>query len=207
MKRFLLSFVVFVCAFPVAQSFAQDEPNAIIIIREDGTKDVIPLGGPPPPVPEPVERRAPNVEVETKPVPEAAVTQPKIAPSIERVAKPASKPKAAPAKPKARKVRKDVLAINPPRKPHRRVMHAGEPITKDKALYIALNEAPPSRDVQVYSVQSEAGPAYSVLFRTEEGAYEVLVDAGSGVILNSGTVQVEQSYVKPGHLPARVVPY
>lgn len=211
MKRFLLSFAVCVLAFPLPV-VAQEEPNAIIIIREDGSKEVIPLGGAAPPVPAPAERRAPSVEVETRSAPDGAASRPKIAPTIERAARPVTKPnsKAAPvqtATPKAKpkNVRKDALALIPPRKPHRQIMPTGEGITKDKALYIALSEAPPSRDVQVYTVQSEQGAAYSVLFKTDEGAYEVLVDAGSGVILSSGAVQVERSYVKPGHLPARSV--
>ena len=205
MKRFLLILMLCVVAAPV---MAQ-EANVITIIREDGSKEVIPLGGPAPAVPEPAaERSAPKVEVETRPAPEAVVEQPKIAPSVKRVAKPVSQPKIQPSvKPKAKRVRQDALAFVPPRKPHRQVMPSGQVITKDKALYIALSEAPPSRDVQVYSVQSERGAAYSVLFKTDEGAYEVLVDAGSGVILNSGAVQVERSYVKPGHLPTRSVPY
>lgn len=213
MKRFLLISAMCVLAVSAVAPVAfSQEANVITIIREDGSKEVIPLE-PAPAVPEPVQR-APRVEVETRPAPQAApkavprAAAPKIAPTIERVAKPSSRPKIKPTvKPQARKVRKDALALIPPRKPHRQVLPAGEVITKDKALYIALNEAPPSRDVQVYSVQGDRGAAYSVLFKTEEGAYEVLVDAGSGVILSSGAVQVEQSYVKPGHLPARPVPY
>ena len=221
MKRFLLSVavcgLVLPCAFP---AFAQ-QANTITIIREDGTKDVIQLGGPPPAVPEPV-KRAPKVEVETKPAPmpapEAvpmpekapeAVAEP-IVPKIERTAPPVSKPKPkkavkAKSKPVAKKRPQDPLALIPPRKPHRQVLPAGQQITKDKALYIALAEAPPSRDVQVYSVQGAQGPAYSVLFKTEDGMYEILVDAASGVILQSGTVKVEQGFVKPGHLPVRTV--
>lgn len=204
MKRFLLTAALCAFVFPV---FAQDA-NVITIIREDGSKEVIPLGGPPPPVPEAVPPRAPRVETRTKPAPRVDTADP-VVPKIERVAPPTSQPKTKMAKPKTKpavkKRPKDVLALVPPRKPHRQLMPAGEPITKDKALYIALAEAPPSRDVQVFPVQSEQGLAYSVLFKTEDGMYEVLVDGASGLIMNSGTVQVERSFVEPGHLPARAV--
>jgi len=208
MKRFLLMFALCVVAVPVMapEAFSQGA-NVITIIRDDGTKDVIELGGPPPPVPERIQR-PPTIEVETGSLPAPHVApepfEPKIPPSVERVAKPESKPKIKPTvKPKAIKKRVDALAFVPPRKPYRRFIPSDEPITKDRALYIALNDAPPSRDVQVYPVQSSRGPAYSVLFKTEEGAYEVLVDAESGLILNSGAVKVEHSYTKPGHLPSR----
>lgn len=226
MKKFILGLSVCVLTFPVVagDAFAQ-QANTITIIREDGSKEVIPLETAPP-VPERVER-APRLEVETKPsvapsaAPKAApesVSEP-VVPRVERVAPPVSqdKPKVVeqqPAKPAkkpapktvaAKRAPLDPLAIIPPRKPHRQVLPAGEVITKEKALYIALAEAPPSRDVQVYSVPTEQGSAYSVLFKTDDGMYEVLVDAASGVILSSGAVQVEHGYVKPGHLPARVV--
>lgn len=209
MKRLLLTAALCAFVFPV---FAQDA-NVITIIREDGTKEVIPLGGSAPPVPRAPVPRTPRVETRTKPsvVPQRVEEAAPVVPKIERVAPPVSQPKTTKtAKPKIKPTvksrSKDELAFSPPRKPHRRaVVPKGEAITKDKALYIALAEAPPSRDVQVFTVQGEQGVAYSVLFKTEDGMYEVLVDGASGVILNSGAVQVERSFVEPGHLPARAV--
>lgn len=221
MKKFLLASAVCVFAFP---AFAQT--NTITVIHEDGSEDVIELGGSAPkPAPssgaqksvifkQPAETA---VELSVEPAAQPAIEQ--VVPTIERIAEPVSKPKPA-AKPKvikkakpqpkkkpkavaAKKVVQDPLAVIPSRKPHRRVLQTGEVITKEKALYIALSEAPPAKDVQVYPRDGAAGLEYSVIFKTEDGGYEVVVDGASGVITSSGKVKSGQAFTKPGHLPAR----
>ena len=218
MKRYLLAsaVVLSVMAVPVT---AQE--NTITIIHEDGSKDVIQLGGNKAPAPAPAPKAPPRVEVETKhapqsvtevaPVPEAVPAQEPAAaepimPKVERIAEPVSKPvpkkeekKAAPAKVAKKAAPRDPLAFVPLRKPHRRVMTQDTVITKEKALYIALGEAPPSRDVQVM----ERDGAYSVIFKTEDGPYEVLIDASNGVVQRSGLIEQTAPVTKPGHLPVR----
>lgn len=223
MKRYLLAsaVVLSVVAVPV---LAQE--NTITIIHEDGSQDVIQLGGKKAPAPAPAPKSAPRVEVETKPapqpvtevapVPEAVPAQEPVAaepimPKVERIAEPVSKPvpkkeekKAAPVKSvqktgPQKAAPRDPLAFVPLRKPHRRVITQDTVITKEKALYIALGEAPPSRDVQVM----ERDGAYSVIFKTEDGPYEVLIDASNGVVQRSGLIEQTAPVTKPGHLPAR----
>lgn len=163
-------------------------------------------------VAEPVVEAAP-VAPKIAPMP-VLESEPKVvkkpAPKVVKKAAPKPQPKKKP-KPKAvaknvakAKVERDVLAIVPPRKPQRRAQPvAGETISKDKALYIALSEAPPAKNVQVYLREGKAGLEYSVVFKTEEGAYEVVVDGATGVITRSGKVSGNADFVRPGHLPAR----
>ncbi len=198
MKNLLLTILCCLYTYPV---FAQS-PDVITIIRDDGSQQVIQIE-PAPAIPEKIQPHKPKIEIKKKS--EVATATP----TIEHTSPPTSKPvvpvQTPTKKPKTVKRRNDTLALIPPRKPHRQIMAGDAPITKQKALYIALADAPPSRDVQVFNVQAEQGSAYSVLFKTESGMYEVLVDGSSGIIIHSGNVKVERSFVEPGHLPSRAV--
>ena len=79
-------------------------------------------------------------------------------------------------------------------------------ITRDQALSIALDAAPPSRDVEIREQVLESGDAvYAVLFKTERGVYEVLVGRVSGEIYSAKMLRASRVPAKPGHLPARGV--
>lgn len=216
MNRILLisALAVSICVFGSA-GFAQG--NSITIVHDDGSKEVIELGGSVPDVaPSPAPKATPRVEVVPRaervapPVSSPAVSpdvvaEPKVAPVVEKESQP--KPQAKPqAKPQesvsSQRLAKEHVQV-PPKKPHRQVISNGEQITKEKALYIALSEAPPARDVQVKAVETAQGNDFSVIFETDDGGYEVLVDGLSGVIKHSGAIENGQSLVQPGHLPVR----
>ena len=234
MKRFFLTSAVCVFAFSPA---VMGQGSTITVIHEDGSQDVIELGGSAPqkaPAPTnstksvifktPSEGEppvaAPTPESATAPesesiVPRAErVEEPQAEPEVEPAPVPKAQPKAKPkpkpktkpkkkAKAKSKTVKKDPLALIPPRKPHRRALPAGEPITKEKAHYNAMSEAPPDKDVQVIPREGASGLEYVVIFKTEDGAYEVIVDGVSGTITSSGNLKADQPLTKPGHLPAR----
>lgn len=220
MKRILLTsaMAVSICVFGSA-AFAQG--NSITIIHDDGSKEVIELGSSVPDVaPSPALKATPRVEVvpraervappvSSPAVPPDAAAEPKVVPVLEKEFQP--KPKLEPqTKPQpkqqesvpSQRLAKEHVQV-PPRKPHRQVISNGEQITKDKALYIALSEAPPARDVQVKAIETSQGNDFSVIFETDDGGYEVLVDGLSGVIKHSGAIEKGQSLVQPGHLPVR----
>jgi uncharacterized membrane protein YkoI len=77
----------------------------------------------------------------------------------------------------------------------------GAAITRERALYIALEDAPPASRSEVIESRFEGHDTYSVIFGTEDGDYEVTVDRASGQILQSGFMVKDTAPVKPGHLP------
>ncbi len=234
MKKILLTTCLCVLAAAVFAPgvFAQGG-STITIIHEDGSKDVIDLGtsAKPAPAPEVVQEAYPEAIPDVAPAPDpipegvaepAPMEPPKApvepVPAPEIVAEPEpeqvveeSAPKPAPKKAAAPKPVKKADVPKPRRKPYRAVEGetpaetAAMPqvpaaISRDKAVYIALEAAPPSRDVEVIERANE----YAVLFKTEEGVYEVLVDRQSGVILSTQMLENVRNTVPPGHLPARV---
>lgn len=62
-------------------------------------------------------------------------------------------------------------------------------ISQNTAIGIALDHAPPAKDFKVFANEHKGKPAYSVMFRTDDGPYEVLVDAVTGRILDKGYLQ------------------
>lgn len=56
-------------------------------------------------------------------------------------------------------------------------------IHQNEAVGIALKYAPPSKDFRVLRRLHDGQPVYAVLFKTETGVYEVVVDAFSGGVL------------------------
>ena len=208
--------------------------EAITIIGEDGTKQVIPLEAAPS-VPESVVRAKKNKRSPPRIVPpggglippsvvrikdnkdqslnivegnEAQADQ-EIAEPIEAI-KPQIKPKDIGDANKQAGVQdfeKSEELPKPNRKPSVKVsddpVRTAKPIPKNEAIAIALSVAPPSRDMQVTPFSDEQGLMYSVLFKTDNGAYEVLVDAHTQQILRSEYKENGQAIVEPGHLPVR----
>lgn len=199
MRKILLTSVMCILTLP---AFGQG--STITVIHDDGSKDVIDLGEDaisqhaPEKTPPAIDviHAEPNVEEPAPSKPVAVQAVPESAPAVKQ---PAPKPKL------AAKQAKAAVIQTPSKKPHRQVLQAGEAITRDKALYIALSEAPPSRDVEIQEMLSPKGtPMYAVLFKDEAGVYEVLVDGISGVILSSGKLsKANEKHVQPGHLPMR----
>ena len=62
-------------------------------------------------------------------------------------------------------------------------------ISQNTAIGIALDHAPAAKDFKVFANEYKGKPAYSVMFRTDDGPYEVLVDAVTGRILDKGYLQ------------------
>jgi uncharacterized membrane protein YkoI len=57
-------------------------------------------------------------------------------------------------------------------------------ISRNEALAIAIENAPPARNYVLQRTMIDGKPAYAVDFKTDEGAYTVNIDAESGAILN-----------------------
>ncbi len=190
--KFYLPFALLLFVSPV---FAQE---TITIIQEDGSVDVIDMGGGVP-APEPVETAPPpEPEQETTPAPEpAAKAAVKAKKDPKAVPKPTPKsaPKSAP-KPGVKKT-----VVKPVPKPLFQTIPEGAEITRERALYIALEAAPPAFRSEVFESRFEGAPAFSVLFKTEDGDYEVTVDRVKGHILQSGYLVKDSVHVLPGHLP------
>jgi len=59
----------------------------------------------------------------------------------------------------------------------------GKTISKNTAIGIAIDYAPPASDFLVQGKMHKDKPVYAVTFKTEKGPYEVLVDAYSGKVI------------------------
>lgn len=174
---------------------------------------------------EPKEDIAPEAEPEVAPetIPEpVAEPAPVVEKPKEAVQKPAKKPAPKPAaKPVVKKAKVMKRVPIPGRKPVRAdsqsasvgagsgVPDAGAPlapsrpdagISKERALSIALEKAPPAREFEV----NERGDLYAVMFKDEGRALEVLVDRYTGEILSSKSLEAVGNSVPPGYLPRPV---
>jgi len=145
---------------------------------EPVTEEKIPAAAPAPPAKksagmrkeqEPAEKLPPIPEyVEKKKQPVAPVasasssSSPSMAPPV-----PGRKP--------APMTAAEIAAIPPP--------SLNDVIHQNEAVGIALKYAPPSRDFRVLRRLHNGQPVYAVLFRTDNGVYEVVVDAFSGRVL------------------------
>ncbi len=221
MKKVIL--IPAVC-FIVAPAFAQD--NTITIIHKDDSKDVVDMSGALSPVVDSVvesvaerfeeKEVAPVVAVEPKAESAEKTVDPKADPVSQPAKKPAKKPEIKPAKKAAiADVKKTVRIPLPGRKPaHAAAVGAQnggvqgadaplapappEPgISKERALSLALEIAPPSHEYEV----SDRGDVYVVFFKTEGGAFEVLVDRNTGEVLSYKSLEKVQKSLPPGHLP------
>ena len=144
------------------------------------------------------QRDVPKADEKLAVIPPKAEPEPEVAPAADPApTKKKAKPK------KAKKL--DALAMIPPRKPYFRKPSVidGQPISKEEAIAIALFEAPPAKNYEVFPRDRGQGLEYAVLFRTEDGAYEVVIDALSGKIVESGSLKPLDAHVLPGHLPLR----
>ena len=210
MKRILLAAMVCLSAPALA---ADDSEYTIKVIGEDGSVQVLDLRqapNAPDPLPHPAEPAAPEVP-SPAPVKEEVSAVPPV-PKAERAPKAA----AAPAPQKAAKkpaVKKAVVkaapppppqAVKPPPLPVQRQAAPGRPpvITRGKAISIALGYAPPSSDVEVFRSDYQGQEVYAVIFKTEDGFHEVLIDDQTGKVLESRESAYFQSRSsRPGHLP------
>lgn len=62
----------------------------------------------------------------------------------------------------------------------------GRQVSRDLALAIALENAPPARSVHVLPRTHEGKPVFVVRFKTENGPHDVIIDRRSGEIITSG---------------------
>ena len=191
----------------------------ITVINEDGSQTTFSPGQETatklPPAPEPEVQKAPEPE----PTPQAEETQPEPEfepepkpkakePEPQPKQKPAPKPKTAEKQPVEAEpvhILDTVEWEAPPVPPRKPLYEVAEPvpekpiipphpreikvISQNTAIGIALDKAPPSKDFKVFAQEYKGKPAYSVMFRTEDGPYEVLVDAVTGRILDKGYLQ------------------
>ena len=201
-----LRFLVILLLFLPLSAQAQ---NKIIVIGEDGKKQEVILDQPPVAAPIPKE----GIEIKPKvikskpdtttkksepkpltledraPVQQAAPKKPPSKPKMTQKAKPAPVKRAArvpypPRKPTAEEVAKWVEDSKPvfdfvdPKN-----IPADVTITRDLAVRVALEVAPPSRGYDVFRMDYKGRPAYQIRFKTEGGPHDVLVDAQNGEVL------------------------
>ena len=177
-----------------APVLAQD--NVIRIINDDGTETVVELPGatktpPPPSVPEKVQ----------EPVVKKIPARPPVFKPEKLTPKKAAKP-AAPEKIQKAAVQKPV-AVKPPKKkpdtapaplkkesvgkvmekPQPQEIPQGTVITEKLAKRVALEIAPPARNITVLERSYEDQPVYLVRFKTDAGFYDVLVSRENGQIV------------------------
>lgn len=180
-------------------AFAQE--NVIRVINPDGSEAVVEL----PPVDSyTIQTRTPGVPEKPAPVkvieksediPEVAATQ-KVVPPVDvpsRSIAPSRKPQTVSTfktPPIAPKPKAKATPVPPKDTGMAQVVAPSVPevsedvvVTEKLAKRIALQIAPPSRDIKVMTRQYEGKNAYLVQFRTEEGYYDVLVDMVTGDIL------------------------
>ncbi len=72
----------------------------------------------------------------------------------------------------------------PQRKPSAEEMEEASRITEDVAIAIALDTAPPSQGFNVYHGAHRDQPVFVITFKTDDGPYQVLIDAWGGVVAN-----------------------
>ncbi len=190
MKPILL--VLLLCFSLPAAVFAGDEGHTIKIIRDDGSVEVIDLR-------KSAQSSPPEPDVKTQPKPteiQASVPAQDDAPApVKRAKKKAVKKAYAPPPPRT---------VKPPPLPVQRKIQSGATttITRGKAISIAMGYAPPSSDVEVFRSEYEGTPVFAVVFKTEDGFHEVLIDDQSGKVLESRESQDFSAKAAPGHLPA-----
>lgn len=211
-RLFTLLWVAFLVG--AVPALAESGDNMIRIINKDGsvTEFEIPAEKRLPPPAQPETAPAPA----TSPAPEAPSLAPQTAlpeaaapaPSPEPVLAPES---TAPPKAKIVKVKKKakprVFVPTPRHKPLATLAlppasppQAPGEITREQAITIALEVAPPARSMDVERRSYEDRIVYVVAFRTDDGVQDVLVDAKSGDIVT--VLEKARSVPKPGHLPA-----
>ncbi|MCC7305275.1 MAG: PepSY domain-containing protein [Alphaproteobacteria bacterium] len=174
MRILILVFVVLALgAFP---AFAQ----SIKVIHDDGSVEVLDLN-PDSQTPPPEEPASPRKEAAPAPVSEPATEK--------AVEKPApQKPAPAKAKPKKKKEKKaekkPKTVYKPPQPAPERIVPPGTVITPELATSIALDHAPPVRDVKVVRRTYQGREVFVVTFKTEDGiSADTLIDAATGAVI------------------------
>ena len=177
---------------------AQDQP--IIVINPDGSITVkesasgpmieaVPAQQTPEPVSEKPKKKTSKKE---KPVTDIKAVQPEPEPEAEKIVKdaivsPADPVEEVPAstKKQAAQKQKEIPPL-PTRKPliDRTAPIYKAALTRDDALRIAIDVAPPSRGTRVMEGVFQDRPVYEVIFRTEDGEQSVFVDRETGDIVN-----------------------
>ncbi len=98
---------------------------------------------------------------------------------------PARQAKAAPEGPRVPKpARRPVTKIKRKKAMAQEIMAKGI-ITGDQALSIALENAPPASSFKMSGRLHEGKPVFAVMFETDSGPYEILVDAQTSEIISS----------------------
>ena len=224
MRPLLLSGALFV--FAAMPALAQDPNSTITIIHEDGSKDVIDLRNKANPnsparIPEPVKpapsevapqpdaANIPQVAVEPEPILEedSIVPEPRVVHAPVEDDKAKAQPKVEP--PKAKPAPPEKAAVTPPPMPvQRKVQGTLEPdqnISRQAALAIALDYAPPSMDMNMFLVDYQGREVYAAIFKTEDGFHEVLVDPRTGTVLESqASSRFDNRAARPGTLPQQL---
>ncbi len=156
-----------------APALAQNwSDNKIRVIQDDGTVQEVEI---------PLRKKEAEKEEQESAKPYIVRAEPDVEPEAEKVAK------AHPAPPRVLPEPVPDVPM-PSRKPYAE-SQSGEPveegtvITKKIATAIALEIAPPSRSLIVQNRVMNERPVYAVIFKTEDGPYEILVDGLSGKVL------------------------
>lgn len=185
MRFFLfLTLAVFVFVAPVAARAAGDE---IRIVQPDGSVVVvkIPVAEPPkpPPVPSPQEVKAQQQEE-----PQAKPSDNNVPYAQQRSPEDGEKSAPAPAKKKPKKHEnysskaESIGRIKREPEPAPAIA-PGTEITKDMAVSIALEHAPPAGSISVLPRTHKDRQVYVVTFKTEDGDLDILVDKQTGEIV------------------------
>ena len=184
MRPAILVFLIAVTMIFAFPDCAQDD-GAIKIIQPDGSVVVFkipqapaqPAQELPSPEPEPVapvpaspplEQEAVQVRTPPKPVP-LPVDKPEK--TVTKKAVPQSKPQEI-----VKRSAEPSQAVPP-------VLPPGAEITREVAISIALQNAPPVRSVDAYPRSYNDKSVFVVVLKTESGNYDVLVDAQTGAII------------------------
>lgn len=180
--------LVLTCAALCLSTPALAQDNVIRIINEDGSVQEIELFQPAPPsAPQPSPQTVPVppedalVAPELQQLPPAAPQEP--ATALAPAAPEAEEPKAKP-KPKKRAKPGPKPTIGHRKTKARLVIPEGTSITRELAIAIALEHAPPARTMLAYPRIYKDTPVFEVVFKTEEGDHVILVERETGKILN-----------------------
>jgi uncharacterized membrane protein YkoI len=209
MRRLLITASVLCLAVP---AYAQDE-GAITVIQDDGTKVTVPIGGVDPVLPG--EMDAPPQQAAPVPPAEKPLIVPEVAPRSyvdPIVEQPSREAEKAPAPESKKSKAEKSKHPKPPRVPTQRAVKQSLPpgteISERQATSIAMDAAPASSGFTSSRQTYQGKPVYVVTFKTDEGPYDVLVDAASGAVVVSAYVEThERKPTAPGHLPSDWEPY
>jgi hypothetical protein len=174
----------------VSSAWAQD--NKIRVINEDGTVSEIDLGsggGAAAPL-EPKVKKPAEQEIPAK-APAAAPAKPVEEPAVKTAVQEKKKPKEKAAQTKSKTKSAKSSKKSPPPKPQpvskppvKRILPKGEKFTRDEAMAIAIDSTSMiARGLEAYPRIHEGREVWVVVFKTEQGERDILVDAMTGEIV------------------------